>query len=259
MTAIAHGRRSGAIAFDFYSWMAVACMAVAVLGFVPTYWMPMAEGYVAPRPIVHLHALVFFSWTIFFVVQSALVPGRRVALHRSVGLAGIALGTVVTMMGLIISNYHLRRDMSFGLVDSGKSFLIVDLVNIATFAVFFTLSIANIRRPDHHKRYMLLAGISLLLAPIARPLIVWILPIARGTEVPSWIYIPAGWLSYLLIVVAMMYDWRTIGRPHRIYMIALPILLAVSVLVVPISHTAAWHAFARGFAELPGPLPIKPV
>jgi phosphoglycerol transferase MdoB-like AlkP superfamily enzyme len=180
-----------------------------------------------------------------------------VALHRSVGLAGIAFGTLLTVVGLLASIALLRAEMAHGLASTGESFLVVPLVNIATFAVFFWLAIANTRRPDYHKRYMLLAAISVLLAPLARPLIVWVLPPAPHTGVSPSIYLSSAWLSYVFIVVAMIYDWRRQGRPHKVYMIALPVLLVVSLLVVPISHSAAWHEFARGFAELAGPLPAK--
>jgi hypothetical protein len=240
--------------FDFYSWMAVTCMLVAFAGFIPTYWMPMAKGFVYPNPVVHLHAFAFFSWTIFFIVQASLVPSGRVALHRSVGLAGIALGTLLVVMGLLASLDLLRNGfMAHGLATAGESFLTDPLAGIATFAVFFTLAIRNIRRPERHKRYMLLAMISVLNAPIARPLVVWVWPL-HGAP-PSWIYIPSAWLSYILIVVAMIYDWRKIGRPHRIYMVALPVLLIVAAATVPLSHTPLWHTLARHFAELAGPLP----
>jgi hypothetical protein len=41
---------------------------------------------------------------------------------------------------------------------------------------------------------------------------------------------------------------------HTVYLIALPILLALAYLVIPISGTAGWHAFARDYAALSGSL-----
>jgi len=49
-------------------------------------------------------------------------------------------------------------------------------------------------------------------------------------------------LADLLIVVAIVHDWRTRGRPHPAYLIAGGALLAVQVVRVPLSGTAAWHA-----------------
>jgi hypothetical protein len=72
-----------------------------------------------------------------------------------------------------------------------------------------------------------------------------------------WINVPACWLSYLLIVAAMIYDWRTRGKVHTVYLIAFPILLMIAYLVIPISETAGWHAFARDYVALAGSVPVK--
>jgi hypothetical protein len=56
----------------FYVYMAVSCMAVAFLGFAPTYWAPLATGTFKARPLLHIHGIVFFSWTLYFVFQTWL-------------------------------------------------------------------------------------------------------------------------------------------------------------------------------------------
>ncbi len=56
----------------FYFYMALSCTAVAFLGFAPTYWLPMAARTFKSNPIVHIHGLVFFCWTLFFCFQAWL-------------------------------------------------------------------------------------------------------------------------------------------------------------------------------------------
>ena len=73
-----------------------------------------------------------------------------------------------------------------------------------------------------------------------------------------WINVPACWLSYILVVVAMIYDWRTRGRVHPVYLVALPVLVFAAWVVIPISETAAWHGLARGFLALAGKPPAPP-
>jgi len=244
------------IAVDFYAWMALACVLTAFLGFIPTYWTPLVAGQFSAHPIVHMHGIAFFSWTIFALVQTSLVPAGRVALHRSVGLAGISMATLLTMLGLLAALNSMLGSMATGRSYDGEAFLIVPLTIIATFAVLFALSIANIKRPEIHKRLMLMATVSVLNAPVARPLLSWVWPLSGPTDVPPvWINVPACWLSYLLIVAAMIYDWRTRGRVHNVYLIALPILIVLAYIVIPISETAAWHAFARDYAALAGSWP----
>jgi hypothetical protein len=66
---------------------------------------------------------------------------------------------------------------------------------------------------------------------------------------PDWdSHTVAALLSCLLLVVGMLYDWRTRGRPHPAYMVSLAVILAITFLFEPISKTAAWTAFADGFA-----------
>jgi len=43
----------------FYFYMALACIAVAFLGFAPTYWLPLASGSFSSTPVVHFHGLLF--------------------------------------------------------------------------------------------------------------------------------------------------------------------------------------------------------
>ena len=45
----------------FYFYMALACTAVAFIGFAPTYWMPLAKRSFSASPVVHFHGLLFFA------------------------------------------------------------------------------------------------------------------------------------------------------------------------------------------------------
>jgi hypothetical protein len=258
MAAITSGAADRAKTGSFYTWMAVAAVATAFLGFIPTYFQPMAAGAFAANPVVHLHGMVFFSWTLFALVQTSLVPAGRVALHREVGLAGISLATLVVVMGTLAALNSLNTAVATNQAAAGEAFLTVPLSILLTFAVLFIAAVANIRRPQAHKRLMLLATVSLLNAPIARPLLVWVWPTPPTSPPPVWINVPACWLSYILVVVAMIYDWRTRGRVHPVYLVALPVLVFAAWVVIPISETAAWHGLARGFLALAGKPPAPP-
>jgi len=230
--------------------MAVACVATAFLGYIPTYWQPLAAGKFAANPVVHIHGMVMFGWTLFALVQTSLVPAGRVALHRQVGLIGISLASIITLMGFLAALNSLRTAVAMGDAKAGEAFLSVPLLVIVTFAVLFTLAVANIRRPELHKRLMLLATVSLLNAPVARPFLTYIYPV-KSTP-PVWINVPVTYASYVLILVAMVYDWRTRGRVHPVYLVALPILMFFAWVVIPVSETAAWHGFARSYLQLAG-------
>jgi hypothetical protein len=251
MTAIAAGAPSRTWTTSFYTWMTVACAATAFAGYIPTYWAPLAGGAFQANPVVHLHAMAFFAWTLFAMVQTSLVSSRRVALHRALGMVGISLATILTMLGLLAALNAINREIPAALRQANEAFLIVPLQAIATFAVIFVLGIATIRRPETHKRLMLLATIALLNAPLARPLIVFVFHFPLGPP-PVWLNVPAYLASFLLLIPPMIYDWRTRGQPHPVYLVALPVLTFLAWAVIPISGTHAWHTFAQAFATLGG-------
>jgi hypothetical protein len=234
----------------FYFHMALACMAVAFLGFAPTYWLPLAEGSFASTPVVHFHGLLFFTWTLYFAFQTWLPASGRTARHRSLGVIGVSLATAMTIFGFLVAVNAMKRSAAIGQLDAGIAFAIVPLSGILFFAVVFALAIANTRRPEIHKRLMLLAGISILDAAVAR----WFLtfPAAPGPLGPPPVPVTIGpaLVAYLLLVVAIVADWRTRGRPHPVYIYGGAALLAMKLLNWPISTTAAWHSLAGGILAL---------
>ncbi len=100
MTSITDDRVRAAVASParyFYFNMALACMAVAFLGFAPTYWVPLAHRTFSASPVVHFHGFLFFSWAVFFVFQTWLAASGRVMRHRAVGIIGVSLATAMTI------------------------------------------------------------------------------------------------------------------------------------------------------------------
>jgi hypothetical protein len=234
----------------FYFYMALACTAVAFLGFAPTYWVPMASRSFSASPVVHFHGLLFFAWTLYFAFQTWLAASGRIARHRTNGMIGVSLATAMTIFGFLVSVNTMKRSAAAGLTDEGIAFAIVPLSGIFFFAVVFALAIANIRRPEIHKRLMLLAGISLLDAAVARWFLTFLAPPGPLGPPPVPVTIPPAFVAYLLLVVAIVHDWRTRGRPHPVYIYGGAALIAVKLLNWPISASSAWHSFAGGILAM---------
>ena len=97
---------------------------------------------------------------------------------------------------------------------------------------------------------MLLAGISVLDAAVARWFLTFLAPPGPPGPPPVAVTIPPALVAYLLLVVAMVHDWRTRGRPHAVYVIGGIVLVAIKLLNLPISTTQAWHAFAGGILAM---------
>lgn len=143
---------------SFYFWMVLLMAFFVFGGFGMTYWYPLAAGTFRPAPpVVHLHGFTYFSWMVLLVAQASLVNVRNVALHRSVGMFGIALAMAVIIMGALITILGASR--SSGAAAHG---IYLGITAVVGFGFLFTLALRNTRRPDIHRRLILFAMLPLL-------------------------------------------------------------------------------------------------
>jgi hypothetical protein len=236
----------------FYLWMAGAFVLVAFGGFSPTYWAPVAAGTFHAPPIIHIHGMLMFAWTCFFFVQTALVATGRTMDHRSWGLAGISLFSILAFSILVGEEAVLKRDEAAGFGDAARRFAAVTLCAWPLLVTVFTLAIVNIRRPEVHKRLMLLLMVGIMTPALARVFVTLFAAGAPPGPPPPFVSLPPALVADLLLVVAMVHDWRTRGRPHSVYVIGGTVLLAQQLLTVVFAATGIWMSIARAFQRLAG-------
>jgi hypothetical protein len=236
----------------FYVAMAASGVVIAFGGFVPTYWAKLAQGSFTGAPILHIHGALFFAWTLFFLVQTTLVATGRTIDHRHWGMAGISLATAMGISVVLASINSMKVAETIAMGDAARRFSVVALSALVVFAALFGLAIANVRRAEAHKRYMLLAMVPLLQAATARVFMTLFAPPDAVGPPPVFVAVPPGVFVDLFIVAAIVFDWRTRGRPHPIYLIGGSVIVAVQLLCVPISDTAAWMAVATWVESLAG-------
>lgn len=236
----------------FYVGMAGLFALIAFVGFTPTYWSKLAGGSFKGAPIIHIHGALFFTWTLFFLAQTALVASGRTLRHRDWGLAGIALATAMAISVVLAAINSIKVAQSLGMADEARRFSIVSLASVVLFSAFVGIAIANVHRAEVHKRLMFLAMVPLMHAAMARLFMpVFAPPDAIGPP-PVFVSIPPGLFVDLAIVAAIVYDWRTRGRPHPVYLWGGAVLLAVQLASVPIGASAGWLAIARWVESLAG-------
>jgi hypothetical protein len=242
-TVVSHAappRTTAARDRTFYTGMSILMASVVMIGFAPTYYLrgyfgapKTISGTAALTPMMHVHATLFTSWVLLFIVQTALVAGRRVALHRKLGVAGAVLAAAMVIVGVNTTIEAARRGAAPGGVDP-LAFMVVPLFDVTLFAGFVTAAVLRRREKEAHKRLMLLAYVSIITAAVAR------LP---GLVV----YGPLVFfgLSLLFVVMGMVYDRISRGRIHRVYLWGGALLFVSVPLRLALSGTAAWRAFAE--------------
>ena len=242
----------------FYVWMAVVCVLIAFGGFAPTYWLQLPAGTFVGPPLLHIHGVLFSSWTLLLLSQTLLAANGRLEHHRAWGLVGISLATAMFVIGLAAAIQTLTAGLAAGYGDRSRAFLILPVSGISLFAGFFAAAIANIRRPEAHKRLMLLATISLLQAAIARVFFMLAtgggpgLRPGLGEPPPLAIGLVPSLILEVLIVAGIVHDWRTRGRPHPVWLIGGAVMTAVILLRGPLSGTSVWLTFADALAHITG-------
>ncbi|HEX3396328.1 MAG TPA: hypothetical protein VHS76_06470 [Steroidobacteraceae bacterium] len=237
---------------NFYVWMAAGFLIVAFGGFVPTYWARVATGTFHAEPIIHIHGALLFTWTCFYFVQSVLVASGRTLKHRAWGLAGISLFTAMMCSILVGQATVLSRNEALGFGEAALRFSAVTLTAWPLLAVFFILAIVNLRRPEVHKRLMTLLMIAIMTPAIARLFLTFFAPPGALGPPPPFAALPPSLVADLFLVVAIVRDWRLLGRPHPVYVYGGIALLAQQLLTVPIAATAAWMHIAKAFESLAG-------
>lgn len=234
----------------FYVWMAGICAFVAVGGFAETYWLQLLAGTFVPSgPLLHLHAGLFSAWTLLLMSQTWLAARGQLDHHRAWGLVGISLATALVFVGAATAIHSMVSRMGVD-GDASRRFLIVPITAIGGFAILFVAAVANINRPDWHKRFMLVATFSLLQAPVARVFFLMATGGGAGARPglspapPVATSLAGGAVVDLLIVAGMLYDWRSRGRVHPAYLVGGALLVASQLIRVPLSQTPQWLAFA---------------
>ncbi len=219
----------------FFGGMAILLCVVVIVGFAPTYFAAGMLRAPLPSPILHVHGAAFTLWMVLFLVQAALISAKRVQWHRSLGTIAFCLPPVMIVLGMWAALDALHRKVSIGPLDPAVS-LSIPLLGIAWFTVLIWAAWSTRRRPDAHKRLVLLATIALTDAALGR------FPWSRVGMAPA-----GGAVTGLgiLVLLVVLYDLFALHRIHRSTMWAAPITFAVGALAVPIGMTPAWHAMAR--------------
>jgi hypothetical protein len=224
----------------FYIGMSIAIVITVFAGFAPSYYLRPYFTTVPLMPLLHLHGIVFTTWLALLVIQTTLIAAHRTDIHRRLGIAGGLLATLMVLVG--VSTAVIRA--SQGATPPGGPpplvFLVVPFFDMLVFAILVGAGFYYRRRPDVHKRLMLLATISILTAAIAR------LPFAILQAGPLAFFA----LTDLFIVPCILYDLITLKRIHRATVLAGLLIVVLQPLRLLISGTHAWLIFATWLTNL---------
>ena len=220
----------------FYTGMAVAFVVTVFAGFARTYFLRPYFGTPALTPLLHLHGIVFTSWLVLLFAQTALVAANRTRVHRRLGMAGAVLAALMVFVGCATAIIRAKEGAAPAGAPSPLAFLTIPLGDMLVFAILVGAGFYFRRRPDVHKRLMLLATIAILPAATAR------LPFAFIQEMGPLAFFG---LADLFIVVCLLYDLYARRRFHRATVWGGLLIIVSHPLRLVVGGTQAWLSFAE--------------
>jgi hypothetical protein len=240
-TALTTGR-AGFLNTYFYFLMSLLITGVIVFGFSRTIDKHLIHP-ALPRPfILYLHAAVFSGWLAFFIFQSALIRTHNVRLHRQTGWFGVALGIAIPVLGvstaITMARFNILHLQPPNTALSIESFLIVPLFDITAFTIPFALAILWRKKPEFHRRLILLGTCALTAAGFGR--------------FPDYFHPVLFYAGVdLLILLGVVRDLIVNRRIHPVYLYGLPafILCQIVVMYTIIHNSPYWLRIAHALVS----------
>ncbi|NND50323.1 MAG: hypothetical protein HKN60_08725 [Rhizobiales bacterium] len=221
----------------FYLAVGVFGLLVVAFGFGVTYAAPMFRRTFTAPWFVHVHGASALSWILLLIAQSTLVRMRKSSLHRSLGRAALPLAFLVWASGIATAVWASERDFA-ALGTIATSSLAGTVSGLSLYLLIVGWALVIRRRPDWHKRLMLLATIQVLWPAFFR-LRHW-LPMVPDPDIWFALVFP-----YSLIVLAALRDlwrWRKI---HPVWLFVGPALIIEQCLEVAFFNEGIQRQFGE--------------
>jgi hypothetical protein len=253
-------------------WYLLLLFPLTGLAFWPGYFGKLASSPYA----FHVHGVTASLWIVLLAFQSWSIHRRRNALHRSGGLASLALFPLFIAGGLLVIQtmavkFAAGNDPFYALF--GARLGAVDAISSAAMPFLFYLALKERRKVHLHARYML-APVLFLLPPILSRLMPALPPLAiagpadfhrfgYGVHLADALAVGVAAVLYLrapkwgrpflivgLLVVAQSLVFETLGRTglwERLFAAIGTVPAAVvATLGLGMGAAAAWAGWAAG-------------
>jgi hypothetical protein len=213
-----------------YVGLAVLAAVIAIVGFWPPYFGPLFAGTVDKTLIVHVHATVYVGWLAIFVTQAVLAATGRVASHIRLGRFAIGYGALLIVVGLLTAFARFALRVRAGEATAAQAQLLGPLLDMLMFAPLFAAAIYYRRTPEVHKRLMIVATTSLLIAAVSR------MPFLAE---PRILTLHLLWTAPILL--AMAHDFWRQRKIHPVYVLGLVVLMLAGPLGrTPMRQSQLW-------------------
>jgi hypothetical protein len=223
--------------------LVASCLALLItfVGFFKTFILPSARGTFTAPAVIYIHGSLLFLWTMLLVTQSTLIQMRNVKLHRRLGFLSLGLVPGVVISTMAVGVYVMKRDLALGGGQVAISSLVGTFTTPIIFAVLVTVAIIYRRRPELHKRLMLLAMIAIIWPAFFR--FRHYFPSVANPEFLFGFVLPQS-----MILAAILWEKFTIGHVHVLYLTVGLALVAENFAEFCLFDSSGWRVLANWLA-----------
>ena len=231
-------------------WFVLALFPFIGFAFWPAYLSTFSTASVA----FHVHGLTAMLWILWLAAQSWSIHNGRRDLHRTVGMASLALfplfmGGAFLIEHSMASKYASGSDPFYAMW--GPELGLLDITAAAAMPVFFVLGLKNRRKVHLHSRYML-ATVVFLLSPIFGRLAAIPLGIT-GPETFDRFGLAVQIGNGVALVVALLL-WSQNRKSGAPWLLAAAVTAAQMLLIETVGKWAVWEQAFTTSAAVPQPL-----
>jgi hypothetical protein len=230
--------------------MSALLLLFILAGFSRTLYLRAAFDLPELPAHLYLHGGVLTAWFAVAFLQACLIKFGRLHIHRAIGTVGIFLAIAVVVTGVAtLVLFSIRNEFP----ELEPALVSGNLSSLIAFSVCITSGVLLRRKPDAHKRLMLLASIAIVAPALDRfarlpALRDHLIPIFGAFPMPFYLVFAAVGLLFLLVVV-LVFDFVTRGRIHRATLWGIAwIVLVGQFLGAAIGRGDLWTKFVSLFA-----------
>lgn len=219
----------------FFFYFALASLAVVAAGFAGRA-LVVPERTPVITVTISVHALIMLGWYSLVCFQANLIAAKNAALHMWLGTLSPLLVAGVLISGTLVTLETYARRISEG-VSAPELAVYLSFSSLLGFVVLYGLAYCMRRRGDFHKRYILMAGVAMMLAATFR------LAAALGAsrEIEAGVII-----QYALVTALMLYDMHTLKRIHTATIIGALVSIALTVGIFTVGPNDIWINLIKG-------------
>lgn len=219
-----------------YIGLSLLCVLIVFSGFWPSYFESAILGAASHPAIIHIHATIYVGWLMLFIAQTWFAATGQTALHIRIGNWAIYYGILVILAGWMVTFgiFYIRVQADLAAGTRTAFFSVGPPLDMIVFMPLFAAAVYFRKRPELHKRLMIVATTALLIAAVAR---LWFWGTPRNYPLEYVI-----WTSPILI--AMVHDFVKSRIVHPVYITGLIVIALESTAVRRvINQTEPWIAF----------------